>query len=234
MSVPPSSFTSAIPGWMSEAYGHPSAAEAMQWLLAMICQQLGAEACIVLRINDTGTHGAAAWTHGTSMQSVSRELFPLHGSASEHALSAPSPVALELALLGADPWLANRGITGGAMVALQQGPVRFGSLGVYFTHDNVDVAETLSVLAEVRLMLWPLLCWLILGMERGTTEHGHTGDAPGTVHRANNILSNIVLLTDLALDMPCAKQDESMHVLLERIAAESVRCASVLRELGPG
>lgn len=231
MSVPPSRFSSIIPNWMSEAYGHPSPAEAMQWLLAMMCQQLGAESCLVVRVNGAGTHGAVAWSHGASMQALSRELYPLLGSATAHVLSSPTPLPVELPSLGGDPWLANRGITGGAMVALQQGPVRFGSLGVYYTQEQVDVEDALALLAEIRLLLWPLLCWQMLGaeMELAPTRRP---DARTAVHRANNILSNIVLLTDLARTLPCGQEDEQMRQVLERIAAEGVRCADVLRELG--
>jgi hypothetical protein len=53
------------------------------------------------------------------------------------------------------------------------------------------------------------------------------------VHRANNILSNIVLMTDLALSMASAETDEPLRMLLDRIASESVRCADVLRDIRP-
>lgn len=232
MNVSPSSFTNAIPGWMGEAFGRPSAADAMQWLLSTICQQLGAEACLMVRFNVAGTHGSVASSYGQSLQALPRDLHPLGGSAFEHVLAASAPMALEAAALGQDTWLANLGITGGAMVALQQGPVKFGSLGVYFTHD-ADVSETLALLAELSLVIWPLLCWQMLSADMAvakTTPH----PATDSVHRANNILSNIVLLTDLALDIPCCRDDERMHGVLKRIAGESVRCADVLREIAPG
>ena len=232
MNVSPSSFSSAIPGWMGEAFGRPSAAEAMQWLLETICQQLGAEACLVLRINGAGTHGSVSSSYGPSVQTLSRDLYPLGGSAVEHVLAAPAPLALERTMWGSDPWLGNLGIAGGAMVALQQGPVRFGSLGVYFMHD-ADVTETLALLSEIRMLLWPLLCWQMLGTELSNAESSR-GSAMETVHRANNILSNIVLLTDLALDTPCGREDERLRGVLQRIAGESVRCADVLREIDPG
>jgi|GEM_PF-1868622 len=233
MNASPSSFSNAIPGWMGEAFGRPTAAEAMQWLLETICQQLGAEACLVVRINGAGTHGSVASSYGQSLQTLPRMPHPLGGSALEHVLAAPAPIALEMASLGTDTWFANLGITGGAMVALQQGPVKFGSLGVYFMHDNADITDTLALLAEIRMLLWPLLCWQILGAEVNDNDDTHHA-AMATVHRANNILSNIVLLTDLALDMPCGREDERMRTVLQRIAGESVRCADVLREIGPG
>lgn len=232
MNVLPSSFSNAIPGWMGEAFGRPSAAEAMQWLLSTICQQLGAEACLVVRINGAGTHGAVASLYGQALQALPRQLHPLSGSAFEHVLTASAPVALEATSLGQDTWLGNLGITGGAMVALQQGPVKYGSLGVYFTHD-ADVSETLALLAEIRLLLWPLLCWQMLGADMDLGDSAPHA-ATSSIHRANNILSNIVLLTDLALDMPCGREDERMHSVLQRIAGESVRCAEVLREIAPG
>lgn len=214
---------------MSEAYGRPSADEAMRWLLAAICQQLGAEACVVLRVNGTGTHGAVAWSHGQPVQTLSRDLYPLGGSTLERTLTVPDPWALDAEMLPRDPWLSNRGILGGAMVALQQGPVHFGSLGVYYTRDGVDLADAITLLAEMRMVMWPLLCWQLLGGFAAAA----TGNTPtSAVHRANNILTNIVLLTDLALGMPCGQQDEHMKLVLQRIATESVRCADVLRELG--
>ena len=233
MNTSPSSFSSAIPGWIGEAFGRPSATEAMQWLLATIGQQVGADVCLVLRINGAGTHGSLASSYGPSAQSLSRDLYPLGGSTIEQVFSAPTPVALERSTLNRDPWLAHLGIAGGATVALQQGPMRFGSLGVYFTHDDVDVTDTIALLAEIRLLMWPLLCWQILGGD-GVATPGASSAAMGAVHRANNILSNIVLLTDLALDTPCGRDDEHLHALLLRMASESVRCADVLREINPG
>lgn len=228
MNALPSSFSSVIPSWMTEAYGRPSADEAMRWLMSAICQQLGAEACVVLRVNGTGTHGAVAWSHGAAVQTLSRDLYPLGGSTLERTLTAADPWALDTAMVPADPWLSNRGIQGGAMVALQQGPVNFGSLGVYYTRDGVDLADAISLLAEMRLVMWPLLCWQLLGGRGGFAA----GDTPtSAIHRANNILTNIVLLTDLALGMPCGQEDEHMRLLLQRIATEGVRCADVLREL---
>jgi len=232
MNVSPSSFSNAIPGWMGEAFGRPSAAEALQWLLATICQQLGAEACLVVRINGAGTHGSVASFHGQSLQTLPRVAHPLGGSAFERVLAAPAPFALEAASLGSDSWLGNRGIAAGAMVGLQQGPVKFGSLGVYFMHE-ADVTETLALLAELRMLIWPLLCWQMMAAQIQADEDQHRA-AMASVHRANNILSNIVLLTDLALDSPCGRDDERLRGVLTRIASESVRCADVLRELGPG
>jgi len=232
MSVPPSRFSSIIPSWMSEAYGRPSPAEGMQWLLAAMCQQLGADACLVVRVNGAGTHGAVAWSHGASMDALSHELLPLGSSATAHILASPTPLPVQLTSLAGDPWLADRGIIGGAMVALQQGPVRFGSLGLYFTREDAELDEALALLAEIRLLLWPLLCWQMLGAEMELARSPQPG-APSAVHRANNILSNIVLLTDLALAMPSALGDEGLRLVLQRIASEGVRCADVLRDFGP-
>lgn len=229
MNASSSSFSSAIPGWIGEAFGRPSATEAMQWLLATIGQQVGADVCLVLRLNGAGTHGSLASSYGPSAQALSRDLYPLGGSTIEHIFSAPAPVALERSMFSRDPWLAKLGIAGGAAVALQQGPMKFGSLGVYFTHDDVDVSDTIALLTEIRMLMWPLLCWQILGAENGTSSA-----AMGAVHRANNILSNIVLLTDLALDTPCGRDDEHLRTLLLRMASEGVRCADVLREISPG
>ena len=229
MNVSPSSFSSAIPGWIGEAFGRPSATEAMQWLLATIGQQVGADVCLVLRINGAGTHGSLASSYGPSAQTLSRDLYPLGGSTIEHLFSAPAPVALERTLLSRDPWLGQLGIAGGATVALQQGPMKFGSLGVYFTHDDIDVTDTIALLTEIRMLMWPLLCWQMLGADSGASSA-----AMGAVHRANNILSNIVLLTDLALDTPCGRNDEQLRALLLRMASEGVRCADVLREISPG
>lgn len=231
MNASPSSFSNAIPGWMGEAFGQPSATEAMQWLLATICQQVGAEACLVVRINGAGTHGSVSSFYGQSLQTLPRVPHPLGGSAFERALAATAPFALEATSLGSDTWLANRGITGGAMVPLQQGPVKFGSLGVCFMHD-ADISETLTLLAELRMLIWPLLCWQMLGTEMNSGDSHQAATA--SVHRANNILSNIVLLTDLALDSPCGRDDERLRSVLQRIAGESVRCADVLREIAPG
>ena len=233
MNASPSSFSSAIPGWIGEAFGRPSATEAMQWLLSTIGQQVGADVCLVLRLNGAGTHGSLASSYGASAQALARDLYPLGGSTIEHIFGAPAPVTLERTMLSGDPWLAQLGIAGGAAVALQQGPVKFGSLGVYFTHDDVDVTDTIALLAEIRMLMWPLLCWQMLGGDGHVGDGGSSG-AMGAVHRANNILSNIVLLTDLALDTPCGRDDEHLRTLLLRMASESVRCADVLREISPG
>lgn len=232
MNASPSSFSSAIPGWIGEAFGRPSATEAMQWLLATIGQQVGADVCLVLRLNGAGTHGSLASSYGPSAQSLSRDLYPLGGSSIEQVFSAPTPLALERAMLSSDPWLAHLGIAGGATVALQQGPMKFGSLGVYFTHDDVDVTDTIALLSELRMLIWPLLCWEMLGGDGGASTTSSA--ALGAIHRANNILSNIVLMTDLALDTPCGREDEHLRALLLRMASESVRCADVLREISPG
>jgi len=234
MKVPASRYGNVVPRWMSEAYGLPTADQAMDWLLATICETLGAEACFILRLNSAGTHGAAAWVHGPAAQSMPRDPYPLTGSALENILQSPLPLHAEPAQLASDPWLANRGFTGGAMVALQQGPVRFGSLGVYFTHEEPSTIEAIDLLGEMRVLIWPLLCWGMMGAAAGVeAASAQVASLGNAVHRANNILSNIVLLTDLASSLPCGQDSAEMTQVLQRIASESVRCADVLRELAP-
>lgn len=219
---------------MSEAYGHASANEAMQWLLAAMCRELGAEACLVLRLNGAGTEGVANWLHGEPMQALSRSYCPVAGSELERTLTADDPLPFELTTVARDPWLANLGISAGAMVALRQGPVRFGSLGICYTHAEVDAASALAVLAEIRTVIWPLLCWQMLGslseMERLAQ---HMATCSSVLHQANNILSNIVLLSDTAAGLPNVRQDPALTELMHRFASESMRCAEILRELVP-
>lgn len=235
MNVAPASYSTVIPRWMSEAYGLPTADQAMDWLLATICQHLDAEACLVLRLNTAGTHGAAAWLHGPAAQSIPRDSYPLTGSTLERSLQSPIPLHAEASLLASDPWLSNRGITNGAMVALQQGPVRFGSIGVYFTHEPTLPDDAFNLLGEMQGLIWPLLCWQMMGALAGAeATSAQFASSRDAVHRANNILSNVVLLSDLALSLPCGRDSVEMSELLRRIAAESVRCADVLRHLDPG
>ncbi len=236
MNAPSPSFSSVIPQWMSEAYGRPSADDAMRWLLATICQHLGAEACLVFRLNRTGTHGTAAWTHGPpAVQSLPRDLYPLAGSELERTLAAQTPLPFEPTLVAKDPWLGNLGITNGATVALQQGPIRFGSMGVYFLRQEANGTDALALLTEIRTVIWPLLCWQIMSAAADEMANAQRdASVVSAVHRANNILANIVLLTDLAMSEPCGKNDPAMRQLLQRIAAEGARCADVLREIDAG
>ncbi len=235
MNAVPSSFSSVIPKWMSEAYGRPSADDAMRWLLATICEHLGAEVCLVFRLNRTGTHGNAAWTHGPpAVQSLPRDLFPLAGSELERTLAAQAPLPFEPTLIAKDPWLGNLGIASGATVALQQGPIRFGSMGIYYLRQDAIGTDALTLLMELRSMIWPLLCWQIMSTAANDALNPDRDAASmAAIHRANNILANIVLLTDLAMGQPCG-QEPAMRPLLQRIADESARCADVLREIDTG
>ncbi|WP_338068484.1 GAF domain-containing protein [Dyella terrae] len=218
---------------MAKVSGGPCPHRAVQELLDVMREHVGARLCLIVKVDPQHGEGGIHWRSPAAHGVTDSALTGLDGTLTERALIAGGPATWFRGQIPSDPWPDSEGLQRGVVLPLVRGDNVFGSLGIYFSDDTVIDRELLDGLDRFTTLMWPLLRWDSMDGHTQTHESaGFVAQDPQWAHQVNNVLGSIVLHADLALTLHKKQPGDRVSQLLEEICAETIRCAQVVQQYG--
>lgn len=218
--------------WMTQASEAACPHRAVQQLLDLFCEHVGADLCIIVKIDTTQGDGAIHWRSPAATGATDSALASVAHSLTERVIVSGVPGTWKHGQTLSDPWRGDESLRHGVIAPLMRGEHVYGSLGVYFRMGESASHACIDQVNRIAGVIWPFLRW------DSVDGHGQTvPSAPLAANRAtwahqlNNVLGTIVLHADLALSLHKQPGDQVSH-LLEQICAETIRCAQVVQQFG--